>query len=120
MPELPEQCLADAIAREEARLAELERQVELTRHRLTVLREQRPPSPPVAPTAPNGLLAPAEKVSLFRSLFRGRADVFPKLWVNSKTAKKGYAHGEAPLGYGDPREERLIELDADVPPDFED
>jgi hypothetical protein len=91
MPEPPEQRLADAIAREEARLAELEKQVELTRHRLTVLREQRPPSPPVVPTAPNGPLAPAEKVSLFRSLFRGRADVFPKRWANSKAAKKGYA-----------------------------
>jgi hypothetical protein len=32
----------------------------------------------------------------------------------------GYAHGETPLGYGDPKEERLIELDADVPPNDED
>jgi hypothetical protein len=26
-----------------------------------------------------------EKVALFRSLFRGREDVFPKLWENAKT-----------------------------------
>src|ERR1019366_2997983 len=33
----------------------------------------------------------AEKVAIFRSLFRGRSDVYPKLWVNSRTGKKGYA-----------------------------
>src|SRR3990172_5102261 len=32
-----------------------------------------------------------EKVALFRSLFRGREDVFPKLWENAKTRRKGYA-----------------------------
>jgi len=34
---------------------------------------------------------PAEKVRLFRQLFRGREDVFPKLWLSPKTGKKGYA-----------------------------
>lgn len=38
-----------------------------------------------------GPVTPAEKVALFRSLFRGRVDVFPKLWVNPKAEKKGYA-----------------------------
>ena len=33
----------------------------------------------------------AEKVALFRSLFRGREDVYPKLWENTRTGKKGYA-----------------------------
>lgn len=32
-----------------------------------------------------------EKVSLFRSLFRGRPDVFPTRFVNSKSGKAGYA-----------------------------
>ena len=32
----------------------------------------------------------AEKVALFRNLFRGREDVFPRLWINTKTGKKGY------------------------------
>jgi hypothetical protein len=36
-------------------------------------------------------MASAEKVALFRSLFRGRDDVYPKLWENSRTGKKGYA-----------------------------
>ena len=33
----------------------------------------------------------AEKVTLFRSLFRGRDDVYPKLWANSRTGRTGYA-----------------------------
>lgn len=31
------------------------------------------------------------KVALFRALFRGREDVFPKLWINRKTGVKGYS-----------------------------
>ena len=31
------------------------------------------------------------KVDLFRSLFRGRSDVFPLRWENPKTGKSGYA-----------------------------
>ena len=32
-----------------------------------------------------------EKILLFRSLFRGREDVFPKRWENARTGKTGYA-----------------------------
>ena len=32
-----------------------------------------------------------EKVALFRSLFRGRDDVYPKRWENARTGKSGYA-----------------------------
>ena len=32
-----------------------------------------------------------EKISLFLRLFRGRDDVFPRLWLNQQTGKKGYA-----------------------------
>ena len=35
--------------------------------------------------------SPQEKISIFRSLFRGRADVFPKRWGNQKTGKSGYS-----------------------------
>lgn len=38
-----------------------------------------------APTTPAG------KVALFRTLFRGRLDVFPKFWVNAKSGRTGYA-----------------------------
>jgi len=34
---------------------------------------------------------PGEKVALFRSLFRGREDVYPKLWTNAKSGRTGYA-----------------------------
>ena len=33
----------------------------------------------------------AEKVALFRSLFRGREDVYPKRWENARTQRAGYA-----------------------------
>ena len=34
---------------------------------------------------------PSEKIALFRSLFLGREDVFPKRWQNTRTGKSGYA-----------------------------
>ena len=37
------------------------------------------------------VLSNSEKIALFRSLFRGRDDVFPRRWENSKTGKSGYA-----------------------------
>jgi superfamily II DNA or RNA helicase len=37
------------------------------------------------------VLTPDDKVALFLRLFRGRDDVFPKLWQNQKTGKKGYS-----------------------------
>ncbi len=33
----------------------------------------------------------SDKVALFRSLFRGRDDVFPRRWENQKTGKSGYS-----------------------------
>lgn len=32
-----------------------------------------------------------QKISLFREIFRGRADVFPIRWDNAKSGKSGYA-----------------------------
>jgi len=59
---------------------------ELSRAESATIRESSPDDPRAS-----GQLDSAGKVALFRSLFRGREDVFPKLWVNPKTAKKGYA-----------------------------
>jgi superfamily II DNA or RNA helicase len=39
----------------------------------------------------NALSALIEKIALFRSLFRGREDVYPKLWTSKKTGNKGYS-----------------------------
>ena len=32
-----------------------------------------------------------KKITLFRSLFGGREDVYPKLWTSKKTGNKGYS-----------------------------
>ena len=49
----------------------------------------------VKPTpAHSGDAAPvtsAEKLALFRSLFRGREDIYPRFWSNARTGRKGYA-----------------------------
>jgi superfamily II DNA or RNA helicase len=45
----------------------------------------------VATTAPSACLDAQGKVALFRSLFHGREDIFPRLWANPRTGKKGYA-----------------------------
>ncbi len=36
-------------------------------------------------------MEPLDKARLFRSIFRGRPDVFPKLWINAAKKTKGYA-----------------------------
>ena len=42
--------------------------------------------PPVTMRSPA-----AEKIALFRRLFRGREDVFPRRWENTRTGKSGYS-----------------------------
>lgn len=39
---------------------------------------------------PVNQLSPEEKVALFRSIFRGREDVFARRWHSSKSGKSGY------------------------------
>ncbi len=86
------------IAVEEARLAAAQRESESARTRVEDLRRQLEESPaPHTLIAGNPLLTrvevpgtPVEKVRLFRSLFRGREDVFPTRFVSKKTGKAGY------------------------------
>ncbi len=87
--------LDEQIAAEQRRLAALEADARVAAARIAALRRElescwptsvRECSPRSAgPTTPN------EKVALFRSLFRGRTDVFPRRWENAKTGRKGYA-----------------------------
>ena len=63
----------------EARLAEIEGQGTDAEDRL-------PPAAPVTRHSP-----PPSKIALFRSLFGGREDVYPKRWENARTGKVGYA-----------------------------
>jgi superfamily II DNA or RNA helicase len=84
------------IAAEEVRLARLDAEREASCAKLEVLRKQLAGG--VAPDSALTLLGqstapttPAEKVALFRSLFRGREDVFPTRFLNRKSGKPGYA-----------------------------
>lgn len=52
------------------------------------------PPLPVADTIPietNSNLSVEEKIRLFRSLFKGREDVYPARWDNKRTGKSGYS-----------------------------
>ena len=90
--------LLSKVAEEEARLASLDQEREQTRHRLAALQLHlasfaAPPggifrSGIRSPTMPT---TPAEKVRLFRSLFRGRTDVYPTRFISKKANRFGYA-----------------------------
>jgi hypothetical protein len=92
----------DELARMEARLAELDAERDRLRRRVDELRSRLSAPPPdgaradsVPPTpqqtGPPDFLGPAQKLALFRELFRGRSDVFPKRWVNARKQRKGYS-----------------------------
>ncbi len=90
--------IASAIVEEETRIRRLEAEHAGAKERLARLRDdlaslaepdvvRAVPSPSMA-TAPR---SPAEKVTLFRQLFRGRSDLYPTRFVSKKTGKAGYA-----------------------------
>lgn len=89
------------IAKTEKHLADLVRQKEETEAELQSLRERlekggrrnvhSPGSASVHQVPTTTVLTPNDKVALFLRLFRGRDDVYPKLWRNQKTGKKGYS-----------------------------
>src|SRR5438094_562563 len=91
--------IVDAIAKEEECLSRLQREENDARGRRAALRadlataaaelEIRIHLPVV--TDARAPRTGAEKLELFRSLFRGRADVFPTRFVSKKTGKPGYA-----------------------------
>ena len=91
--------LVGAIAAREARLVEIDREREETRLHLERLRSELvaldAAAADRATTSHSSGIAPsmtsAKKVLLFRTLFRGRDDLYPKLWENARTGKKGYA-----------------------------
>lgn len=87
--------LRAAIDAERRRLADLDRERSEAHERLVELERKLGQAVPPAPPTPLPLVispdTPAAKVALFRSLFRGRDDVYPKLWTNPRTQKSGYA-----------------------------
>lgn len=93
-----EEAVLDAIAREEAWLAGLEQAQQRTHTRLETLKAElvslrSQPGPgarlPLLPNMPAPMMS-AEKVALYRQRFRGRDDVYSKLWTNTTTGRKGY------------------------------
>jgi hypothetical protein len=77
----------EALDRERAEVVELINQIEFNRLPITAA--------PEFSTAPghgiNRNSTSSEKIGLFRSLFRGREEVFPVRWENAKSQKSGYA-----------------------------
>jgi hypothetical protein len=87
------------ITREELCLAELRIKIAATTTRLAELRGQLAAEALVQVVTPWKLAPPiagtpamnTAKVTLFRSLFRGREDIFPRRWENVKKDRSGYA-----------------------------
>lgn len=73
----------------ENRISELEAENRELRRKLG-MRDPKPVKP-IPTTAVHHHSTPAEKIQLFRSLFRGREDVFARRWYSTKTEKAGYA-----------------------------
>lgn len=92
-PPVPED---DEIAAIQARLAVLDAEKATLQARLEDL-VRRKREPVLAPAAfpveepVTGASPPAAKIALFRDLFRGRDDVFPRRWSNPRTGKSGYS-----------------------------
>ncbi len=92
------QALESAIAKQEASLRRLADEQAEAKARLSALQCElaaldQVPAPAPEPTAPlpGGPRTPADKVKLFRQLFRGRPDLYPTRFVSKKTGKPGYA-----------------------------
>lgn len=91
-------CQLDEVRRECARLqaenAQFRQLLGAQSHRETstndassvVCRPERPTEPLVTEQSPV-----EERIAIFRSLFRGREDVYPIWWSNQRTGAKGYA-----------------------------
>jgi superfamily II DNA or RNA helicase len=92
-----EEELAAQIEKAESELAALAQAREQAIARLAALRSVGPGTsapPQLRLPIANGAPAPrtgAEKIRLFRSLFCGRTDVFPKRWENARQERSGYA-----------------------------
>ena len=89
---------ADDIARQIAalkdRLTALDRERSDVTDRMSALDQQvrEAAKPPLPVTARVTMASPtAEKIALFRSLFRGREEVFPRRWENPNSGKAGYS-----------------------------
>jgi superfamily II DNA or RNA helicase len=94
--------LISAISHGESRLAELDKErhnilaeLRSLKAELLILTNSSLDSNKDTPISSDGIISkissPEEKIALFRSLFRGRVDVYPRLWISRKTGKKGFS-----------------------------
>ncbi len=83
--------IIDAITYAEAELAALTQARDLTIFKLEKLRTDLDLLYTTDKTAFTQYASPKEKVQLFANLFRGRDDVFARLWMSHKTGKKGFS-----------------------------
>ena len=81
---MPYSAKPQSIIEIDARLSEREEE----KNRLLALREQRQRFSPIEPDSNS--YSPEQKIAIFRSLFRGRTDVFANRWQN-KQGRSGYS-----------------------------
>ncbi len=90
-----EASINDQINIEKRRIKSLEKELKSSRDRLNSLNKRitsiSPKKAPDESSRSGALLSVAEKISLFRNLFQGRQDVYPKRWVSSRTGRSGYS-----------------------------
>ncbi len=80
-----------ALQRLDARRAELLAQIaDLKQERVAILEAQEARGQPALLSTVTNRSSQEAKVALFRSLFRGREDVYPKRFESPRTGKKGY------------------------------
>ncbi len=97
MTSLDKATLIQKIRDEKARLADIDAEKRLLVGRLAELQDKLTSlslSGPTVEALPHKVASPRsnqEKITLFRSLFRGRMDVFPKFWRNQRKQSIGYA-----------------------------
>ncbi len=83
--------IRDAIADEESQLLRLETELIEARARLAALKSALGAQRGSIQASSSAPSTAVEKVALFRSRFRGRADIYPRFWTNARTGRKGYA-----------------------------
>ena len=88
------------IACEEQRIQELQAEIERRQATVRALRAETveavnnpesTPQPVVPGPVESTQLSRQQKIHIFRSLFRGREDLFPRWWINRKTGLTGYS-----------------------------
>ncbi len=83
--------LHQELAKEEARLKQLEEERKATLTNIEKIRNQLAAfKAPVSQNLPTSHLSSEAKIDLFRSLFKGREDLYPKMWLSKSGDRKGY------------------------------